>query len=96
MPRYVLPNGVHLNYSVDKFEKIVIKDIDLEYIKNITLWGDINIIFKTAFKVFKREGIAEEGMATAADLGDYLLGKGSVTESEYAEKQKEAKELLNV
>ena len=71
-------------------------EYDLEYIKNITLWGDIKIIFKTAFKVFKREGITEEGMATAADLGDYLLGKGAVTESEYAERQKEAKELLNV
>ena len=71
-------------------------EYDLEYIENITLWGDIKIIFKTALKVFKREGITEDGMATAADLGDYLLSKGEVSAEEYSERQKEAKELLGV
>ena len=71
-------------------------EYDLEYIENITLWGDIKIIFKTVLKVFKREGITEDGMATAADLGDYLLSKGEVSAEEYSERQKEAKELLGV
>ena len=70
---------------------------DLAYIdSNITLWGDIKIIFQTVLKVFRRDGITEEGMATAADFGDYLLNKGEVTQEEYDMKQTEAKELLGV
>ncbi len=69
---------------------------DLQYIENITLWGDIKIIFKTVLKVFQQEGITEEGNATADDLGDYLLKKGAVDPSEYDAKQQEAKALLAV
>lgn len=69
-------------------------EYDLEYIDKITLWGDIKIMFKTVGKVFAREGINEDGMATAMDLGDYLLERGGVDETTYAEKQQEAKELL--
>ena len=71
-------------------------EYDLEYIKRITLFGDIKIMFKTVGKVFARDGITEGGMATAMDLGDYLLGKGSVDKATYDEKQMEAKELLKV
>ena len=71
-------------------------EYDLDYIIKITLWGDIKIIFKTVGKVFARDGITEEGMATAMDLGDYLLGKGSVDKATYDEKQEEAKELLRI
>lgn len=71
-------------------------EYDLEYIRNITFVGDIKIILMTAIKVFKRDGITEEGMATAADLGDYLLDAGKVTQDEYDEKQAQAKELLGV
>ena len=71
-------------------------EYDLEYIDNITFLGDVRIILKTIVKVFERDGITEEGMATAEDLGDYLLHKGIVEETEYAEKQAEAKELMKV
>lgn len=71
-------------------------EYDLEYIKKITLFGDIKIMFKTVGKVFAREGITEEGMATAMDLGDYLLEKGEVDKATYDEKQAEAKELLKI
>lgn len=71
-------------------------EYDLQYIEKITLWGDIKILFQTVIKVFARDGITEEGMATAADLGDYLLSEGRVTEEEYNEKQIEAKELMKV
>lgn len=71
-------------------------EFDLQYIEKITLWGDLGIMFKTVFKVFKRDGITEEGEATATDLGDYLLGKGQVSEEEYDSLQNEAKELLGV
>lgn len=37
---------------------------DLEYVHNVTIINDIKIIFKTIEKVFKREGISQEGCAT--------------------------------
>ena len=69
-------------------------EYDLQYIEKITLWGDIKILLQTVKAVFAREGITEEGMATAADLGDYLLSEGRVSREEYEDKQAEAKELL--
>jgi len=69
-------------------------EYDLEYIEKITLGKDIKIILKTVVGVFKRDGINEEGMATATDLGDYLLESGKVTKEEYDRLQAEAKELM--
>lgn len=69
---------------------------DLRYIEKITFWGDVKIILMTVGKVLKRDGITEEGMATAEDLGDYLLHKGEVTREEYDKKQEAAKQLLKV
>ncbi len=69
---------------------------DLEYIRDISLKNDICIIWQTISKVFKREGITEEGMATAEDLGDYLLHKGEISQAAFDERQQEAKELLRV
>ncbi len=71
-------------------------EYDLQYIQNITFIGDIKILLQTVIKVFQRDGITEEGMATAADLGDYLLSEGRVTKEDYDAKQAEAKELLGV
>ena len=71
-------------------------EYDLKYIEKITFWGDIGIIFKTVGKVFARDGITEEGEATATDLGDYLLFKGEVSKEEYDLLQIEAKELMKV
>lgn len=67
-------------------------EYDLLYLKRISLWQDIGILFKTVFKVLKRDGITEEGMATAEDLGDYLLRKGMITEEEYILRTKEMKD----
>jgi len=72
-------------------------EYDLEYIDNgITFIGDLKILYMTVLKVFKKDGINTEGMATAEDLGDYLLGKGEVSRTEYDNKHTEAKELLKV
>lgn len=69
---------------------------DLKYIERITLAGDVAIFFKTIAKAFvKQEGIAEDGMVTAADFGDYLLAEGRVTREEYDGLQEQAKKLLN-
>ena len=71
-------------------------EYDLMYIERITFWGDIKILLQTVKAVFSREGITEEGMATAADLGDYLLSEGRVDKADYDAKQAEAKELMGV
>ena len=71
-------------------------EYDLQYIERITFWGDIKILLLTVKAVFVREGITEEGMATAADLGDYLLSEGRVTKEDYDEKQAEARQLMQV
>lgn len=71
-------------------------EYDLEYIQRITFFGDIKIIFNTVFKVFKRDGIATDGMETAEDLGDYLLRVGKVERPDYDKKQEEAKELMRI
>lgn len=67
---------------------------DLEYIKNITFLGDVKIILTTLGKVFKRDGITEEGCDTATDLGDYLLASGKITREQYDRGQAEAKKLI--
>jgi len=67
---------------------------DLEYIERITFCGDIKILLQTVEAVFLREGITEEGMATAADLGDYLLKIGAVDKEGYQRNMNEANELL--
>ena len=69
-------------------------DYDLEYIRRITLLGDVKIILQTLSKVFKRDGITEEGMDTATDLGDYLLAAGRITREEYDRGQEEARKLI--
>ena len=69
--------------------------LDLEYIKNITFWGDLKIIFLTFLKVFKREGISAEGMDTAEDFGDYLLNTKKISEAEYLKKIEDSKILSN-
>lgn len=39
-------------------------EYDVEYVDNITFKGDLKIFFKTIKKVFKREGISQQGNAT--------------------------------
>ena len=70
-------------------------EYDLQYVGKITLFGDIKILLKTVISVFKREGINEEGMATAMDFGDYLLQTKKIEKAEYDEKQAEAKEIIS-
>lgn len=68
---------------------------DIDYIENgITFIGDVKIIYRTVEKVFKKEGITMDNMATAADYGDYLLDIGRVDKEEYDRKQQEAKKYM--
>ena len=38
--------------------------LDVWYVDNLSLWVDIKIIFITIYKVFRRDGISQEGQAT--------------------------------
>lgn len=68
---------------------------DLKYIENVTLLKDFSIILKTVKTAFiKQEGITDGDMATAEDLGDYLLKSGKVDREEYIEKHTKAKKIL--
>lgn len=67
---------------------------DLEYIGRVSFREDVKIVFMTVGCLLKRGDVATEGMDTSEDLGDYLLRLGEVTETEYREKQDEAKQEL--
>lgn len=69
-------------------------EYDLRYVRNITLLNDVKILIKTVAVVFKKEGISENDMATATDLGDYLLYNGKISQDEYNEKQSIASEII--
>ncbi len=49
--------------------------LDVWYVDNWSLWLDIKIIFMTAWKIFKREGINQPGQATMEEF------KGSFDQS---------------
>ena len=38
--------------------------LDVEYVENFNIFLDFKILFMTVFKVFKKEGITQEGNAT--------------------------------
>lgn len=40
-------------------------ELDVWYVQNQTFWLDIQILFKTVGKVFKTEGISQQGQVTA-------------------------------
>lgn len=62
-------NGRNAISWEDKFE------YDLKYVRKITLWHDIKIIFQTVGKVFVRSGISQEGQATMEDFVEYATNR---------------------
>ncbi len=81
-------NGRNSILWEEKFE------YDLEYIKKITMFGDVKILFKTVFKVLKRSDVVREGTESDMDYGDWMLSSSQITREEYDEKQAVAKKLL--
>lgn len=72
-------------------------EYDLLYIdRGITFLGDLKIIIQTVGKVLKRSDTVREGTVSDMDYGDWLMMEGKVDQATYDEKQKEARELLNV
>lgn len=69
---------------------------DLVYVKNINILDDIIIIFKTVKKAFiNQEGISQEEMATAEDLGDYLLRSHKISRNIYDENLIQVEKIFN-
>lgn len=71
-------------------------EYDLKYIEKFSLFGDIEIILKTIFKVFKRENTVRDGTASDIDFGDWLLLEGKIDQLKYNMMQEEANKLLGV
>ncbi|MBQ6087115.1 MAG: sugar transferase [Bacteroidales bacterium] len=46
-------------------------EYDIYYVDHLSFWLDVKIFFKTFVKVFKREGISEEGQATSERFNGY-------------------------
>lgn len=67
---YAQVNGRNAISWEEKFK------LDIEYVRNVTLWKDIKIIFQTALSVFKREGISSGTSATM----EYFTGSGENSE----------------
>lgn len=44
---------------------------DLEYVENITFINDLKILFKTIYKVFKRDGVLTRGTGKTIDFDAY-------------------------
>ncbi len=66
---------------------------DLKYIADVSLVGDLKVIWLTVKKVFGKSETAEE-LDVSLDYGDYLLQEGKVTKDDYDRLQKEAIKLL--
>lgn len=72
-------------------------EYDLQYIDSgITLIGDIQIMFQTVGKVFKRSDTVREGTVSDMDFGDWLMSENKIDRETYDQKQAEAKELMKV
>lgn len=44
---------------------------DIEYVNNITFINDFKILFKTVYKVFKRDGVETRGTGQTIDFDEY-------------------------
>jgi lipopolysaccharide/colanic/teichoic acid biosynthesis glycosyltransferase len=69
-------------------------DFDLTYIYKASFFLDLSIVIKTIFIVIKRSGINADGHATTETLGDYLLKKGAINESIFAEGISQSRDLI--
>lgn len=71
---------------------------DLEYVQNISFFGDVKIVFDTVKQVFFREkGLADSNVdeiELTEDYGDWLLRTNRIDISSYHVGQKEARNIL--
>jgi hypothetical protein len=69
---------------------------DMEYANNITFWGDVKILFKTFFAVFKKEGQGASAGASTREYyyPDHLLKSGQITKDQYNKGIAQAQEII--
>lgn len=77
--------------SITWEEKI---NLDLKYIRRVSLSNDIKIVFLTIKKVFGKNESSEE-LDVTLDYGDALLKEGKVSKDQYDKMQKKAIAILN-
>lgn len=69
---------------------------DLKYIEKVSFCEDLRIVLSTVKKaLIKQEGITQDDLATAEDLGVYLLKKGKISQKEYEKRQEQARNILD-
>ncbi len=75
----------------DIFEK------DLEYSKKITFIGDVKILFKTVFAIFKKEGKGASAGESKREYyyPDYLLKSGKITKDQYNKGIESANKIID-
>lgn len=66
---------VHGRNGVEWDKKL---SMDVKYVSNITLFGDIKIIFETVIKVLKKDGISSETSVTMESFIDYCESLGRI------------------
>lgn len=70
---------------------------DIEYINSVSFAGDCRIVFMTVWQAFvKQDGISQEGMDTAEDLGDYLLREKKIDEDYYRSRMQQSREIIKI
>lgn len=67
---------------------------DLQYIKDISFWEDMRIIYRTVFKVAGQDDINTDGMETSEDYGDWLLRNNLIDEDVYHQKSMQAIDMI--
>ena len=67
---------VHGRNALNWDEKFL---MDVRYVDRITFCGDVEIVFGTVVKVFKREGISSATSVTMEDFEDYCKTLGRVS-----------------
>lgn len=66
---------------------------DQKYVEKVTFLGDLWIVIRTVSGVLERRDVNTDGMATAEDLGDYLLRTGKIDKCTYDRKQRIAQRI---
>lgn len=65
-------------------------EYDLQYLKNVSFWGDCSIFFKTIGKILRKSDVVREGTDSDIDFGEWLLEEGKITKEYYMIKLEEA------
>lgn len=65
-------------------------EYDLQYLENVSFWGDCSIFFKTIGKILRKSDVVREGTDSDIDFGEWLLEEGKITKEYYMIKLEEA------